>query len=150
MARRRPTELEESDVGRARPGDALGCGPQRADDHSGAIGTLKTGDGICACVGVIPAEHLRRIGEALEQPPPDLHMVREHHERLLAGSRESRRRLDELALRGETAQVVQARELLGAQRIGDPGLERSQIKQKRVQLRDQVPLSASIEAPMGQ
>src|SRR5919198_109815 len=72
VQRRRPLELEEGDVRRARERDALSGHAGGADDELGALGILEGLDGGLALGDRVAAEDVQGVGEALEHGVLDL------------------------------------------------------------------------------
>ena len=138
--RRRPLELEEGDVRRARERDALGGDARGAHDELRAVGVLEGADGRVAVGDLVAAEQVQRVGEALHDRLLDLDVAREDDERLARGEEvvDPGQRGVELAAGGQALQRAELGQALGAQRRGDAGVELAQVQRLLAQPGDDV------------
>ena len=147
--RRRPLELEEGDVRRARERDALGGDARRAHDELRAVGLLEG------------ARRRRRASGTLSRPSRcsasgkrsmTASWTSMWRAKTTSGSPEARKSwiqasaACELAAGGEALQRAELRQALGAQRRGDAGVELAQVERLLAQPGDDVLLGQPVLA----
>ena len=119
---------------------------ERAHDQLRAVLALERVHGALAVRGRVRAEDVRGAREAVDHRALHGDVLGEDHQRL-AGCQEvvdPGKRGGQLAPRGELAQVVEAHELLRAQRGRDLGVDRAQVERQALEPGDHVLLGQPV------